>query len=247
MAPRDSRERKGSSSKAGGLKMRELVRASGVPKSTVLFYLSAGLLPPPLRTGPNRAWYDPECVARIELIRRLQREERLSLAEIAGRLREGKRSHFPAPLPRWVGKDPAPGVSPREPACDAESFSRQTRIPPEQLERLVARGLLLPDPEGRFVEEDFAAARALAALLAAGFDGRDLGEYVDAAKGLALLERRLLDREAGGGQEARQSVAARLAALRRYLFVDRLERLADRQKKSDPAHGGRREPEPWLD
>ena len=29
-----------------GLKMRELVRAAGVPKSTILFYLAAGLLFP---------------------------------------------------------------------------------------------------------------------------------------------------------------------------------------------------------
>ncbi|MEJ5357343.1 MAG: MerR family transcriptional regulator [Desulfobacterales bacterium] len=225
--------------------MRELVRAAGVPKSTVHFYLAAGLLPPPVRTGPNTAWYNPECVARIELIRRLQREERLRLAEIAERLRGLGKAGLPQPppTPRQGGKDSRPEVFSRRTACDAEGFSRETGISRDQLARLVERGLILPRREGRFDAEDLAAGRALAALFAAGFDDGDLGEYADAAERLALRERGLLERRGGGAGAA----ADRLAALRRYLFVERRERLAVRKEKNAPLRGPQRDPEPWID
>ena len=62
--------------------MRELVAASGVPKSTILHYLNEGLLPPPVKTGRNVAYYDPSCVERLNFIKFLQKKHRLPLEEI---------------------------------------------------------------------------------------------------------------------------------------------------------------------
>ena len=45
--------------------MNELTGATGVPKSTILYYIAQGLLPEPRKTSPNMAYYDPACVERL--------------------------------------------------------------------------------------------------------------------------------------------------------------------------------------
>ena len=67
---------------AGLLKMSELVEASGVPAATIKHYLREGLLPEPIKTSRNMAWYRPETVERIALIRRLQDERFMRPAEV---------------------------------------------------------------------------------------------------------------------------------------------------------------------
>ena len=63
--------------------LQELAGAAGVTPRTVRYYISEGLLPSPDR-GP-RAHYDAEQLARLRLIRQLQRNH-LPLAEIRRRL-----------------------------------------------------------------------------------------------------------------------------------------------------------------
>jgi DNA-binding transcriptional MerR regulator len=63
--------------------LQELAGAAGVTPRTVRYYISEGLLPSPDR-GP-RAQYDPDQLARLRLIRQLQRNH-LPLAEIRRRL-----------------------------------------------------------------------------------------------------------------------------------------------------------------
>lgn len=53
--------------------MNELTSATGVPKSTVLYYLGQGLLPQPRKTSPNMAYYEPSSIDRIRLIQQLQK------------------------------------------------------------------------------------------------------------------------------------------------------------------------------
>jgi DNA-binding transcriptional MerR regulator len=59
--------------------MGALAEASGVPAATIKHYLREGLLPPPVKTSRNSAWYSPEYVDRIKLIKRLQEERYLPL------------------------------------------------------------------------------------------------------------------------------------------------------------------------
>lgn len=59
--------------------MGELAEASGVPAATIKHYLREGLLPAPVKTSRNSAWYSPEYVDRIKLIKRLQEERYLPL------------------------------------------------------------------------------------------------------------------------------------------------------------------------
>jgi len=63
------------------LTLRELAAESGLPERTIRFYISRGLLDPPLRGGRGAA-YGPDHLARLQEIRTLQAKG-LMLAEIA--------------------------------------------------------------------------------------------------------------------------------------------------------------------
>lgn len=64
--------------------LAELARVTGVTPRTVRYYVAQGLLPGPNDAG-KAAWYGDEHLARLRLIRELQRQH-LPLAEIRQRL-----------------------------------------------------------------------------------------------------------------------------------------------------------------
>ena len=68
--------------------MGELAEASGVPAPTIKHYLREGLLPEPVKTSRNMAYYPPDFVDRIRLIKRLQEERFMPLRVIRGALEE---------------------------------------------------------------------------------------------------------------------------------------------------------------
>ena len=61
------------------LKIGELARRAGVNRGTVQHYLREGLLPRPVKTHRNMAWYDAGSVERIKVIKALQKERYLPL------------------------------------------------------------------------------------------------------------------------------------------------------------------------
>lgn len=65
------------------IRMGELSRRSGVPSSTIKYYIREGLLPgATVATTRNSALYDPALVAQLERIRRMQQEQFLPLWRI---------------------------------------------------------------------------------------------------------------------------------------------------------------------
>ena len=71
------------------LRMGELAEASGVPAPTIKHYLREGLLPEGVKTSRNMAYYPPEFVDRIRLIKRLQEERFMPLRAIKEVLDDG--------------------------------------------------------------------------------------------------------------------------------------------------------------
>jgi MerR family copper efflux transcriptional regulator len=68
-------------SKVNGMRIGELSRTSGVPRSALRYYEQAGLLRPPQRTASGYRGYDEGAVGRLAFIRAAQGVG-LSLAEI---------------------------------------------------------------------------------------------------------------------------------------------------------------------
>jgi DNA-binding transcriptional MerR regulator len=64
------------------MKISELSDSSGVAVATIKFYLREGLLPAGRRSAPNQAQYGKTHLARLDLIRVLQKKAGMSLADI---------------------------------------------------------------------------------------------------------------------------------------------------------------------
>lgn len=80
------------------MKMRDLEQRTGVRREMIHFYFRNGLLPEPARPKPNVADYGEEHVRSILAIRRLQDDQRLSIAEIKQALNGKATSGHTAPM-----------------------------------------------------------------------------------------------------------------------------------------------------
>lgn len=79
--------------------MKDLVERTGMSKEAIRFYLAEGLLPPPIKSARNMAWYGQEHVEGLRQIRRLREDHFLSLKAIRLVLNGGDESQFtPAQL-----------------------------------------------------------------------------------------------------------------------------------------------------
>jgi DNA-binding transcriptional MerR regulator len=70
----------------GHLKVSHVAARAGVLPSTVRYYMKLGLVHPLGTTPGGYSLFDEAAIARVAEIRRLQKDERLTLEEIAGRL-----------------------------------------------------------------------------------------------------------------------------------------------------------------
>jgi DNA-binding transcriptional MerR regulator len=63
-------------------RMRDLCSLTGLSRQAIHFYIQQGLVPEGTKTGRNMAYYGPEHVERLRLVRRLQEERYLPLKQI---------------------------------------------------------------------------------------------------------------------------------------------------------------------
>ena len=78
----------------GRLRMRDLVRESGLPRETIHFYKLQGLLPEPIKTGRNTALYTQAHLDRLRHIRELQERQFLPLKAIRAILDDSAHEDF---------------------------------------------------------------------------------------------------------------------------------------------------------
>jgi DNA-binding transcriptional MerR regulator len=190
----------------GLLKMRELAERSGVSAGTIKHYLREGLLgggQEIVRTSRNMAYYPPEYVERIRLIKRLQEDRFMPLRVIRGVMDddpEGVRSLVE--LEDRILERALERGERRERAGRAEVRER-FGLPERMLDRLAELGVLTPDERG-YDADDVQILQAMARFRAGGFD-EALGftvyetlRYQQALQPLVQEEvRALLDRLAG--------------------------------------------------
>jgi len=197
-----------------GLKMSELADASGVSAGTIKHYLREGLLGEEegiVRTSRNMAWYPPEYVERIRLIKRLQ-EERF--------------------LPLRLIKELLADRPPRTPRAAVD-------LPENVLDRLAELGVLTPDDDG-YDPDDVAVIQAIARFRAGGYDEAlgftvyDTLRYRDALRPLvekevALLLERLGDVEPGRAVEivraGREPLRELIGAMHSKMLLEELRRV----------------------
>jgi DNA-binding transcriptional MerR regulator len=172
----------------GLLKMSELAERSGVSAGTIKHYLREGLLGEGediVRTSRNMAYYPPEYVERIQLIKRLQEERFMPLRVIKERILEGAVQQ---------------GEGERVSAAEAR---RRYDVPRNVLDRLAEIGVLTPTARG-YDADDVKIIEAIARFRAGGYDEQlgftvfDTLRYRAALEPLVVEEvRTLLERLAG--------------------------------------------------
>ncbi len=144
----------GKTDRAGLLKAGALARAAGVSITTVKYYVKEGLVQPACKTGPNMAYYSPDCVERIRLIKSLQKDRFYPLSVIRSLLESGMGNTHEVELLNAIHKVDYRSSSETWSAAEA---ARQSGLTRPQIARLTEAGLLRPETEKgrpRYTESD---------------------------------------------------------------------------------------------
>lgn len=181
----------------GLLKISELAERAEVPVATVRHYLREGLLPEGVKTSRNMAYYPPEFVERIRLIKQLQEERYMPLRVIRDlfdsadgdldRLRN---------LAETGDELLTLALHEQERVPEAEILERYD-IPERALRRLTELGVLTPNEDG-YATTDVRIIEAIARFRAAGwnettgFGARDVARLMEGLRPVIADEIRLV-------------------------------------------------------
>ncbi|HWG08106.1 MAG TPA: MerR family transcriptional regulator [Solirubrobacteraceae bacterium] len=210
------------------LKMSELAERSGVSAGTIRHYLREGLLGEGediVRTSRNMAYYPPEYVERIELIKRLQEKRYMPLRVIKGTLEEdpGRVRALIELEDRILERALASAEDSRR--VSPKAVQERYEIPRNVLDRLAEIGVLTPN-RGGYDQDDVKIIEAIASFRAGGYEEAlgftvyDTLRYREALEPLVQAEvRALLERLAGEVEveRAMEIVAAGVEPLRELL------------------------------
>ncbi|HEX4437828.1 MAG TPA: MerR family transcriptional regulator [Solirubrobacteraceae bacterium] len=210
------------------LKMSELAERSGVSPGTIRYYLREGLLgngEDIVRTSRNMAYYPPEYVERIALIKRLQEERFMPLRVIRGALREDPdRVTALIELEDRI-LDRALASAEESKRVSRKLVAERYGVPRNVLDRLADIDVLTPNKRG-YDSDDVKIIEAIASFRAGGYEEAlgftvyDTLRYREALEPLVADEvRALLDRLAGEVEveRAMEIVAAGVEPLRELL------------------------------
>jgi DNA-binding transcriptional MerR regulator len=151
------------------LRISELAERADVPVATVRHYLREGLLPEGVKTSRNMAYYPPDSVERIRLIKRLQEQRFMPLRVIKELLdsANGDLDRLSALaesgdtlLARALGPDKR---------THEDEILRRFEIPERALRRLTEVGVLSPNDDG-YSQTDVRIIEAIARFRAAGWN-----------------------------------------------------------------------------
>jgi DNA-binding transcriptional MerR regulator len=188
------------------LKMSELAERSGVSPGTIRYYLREGLLGDGediVRTSRNMAYYPPDYVERIALIKRLQEERFMPLRVIRGALREDPdRVRALVELEDRIIERALASAEDRG-RVSRKAAAERYGVPRNVLDRLADIGVLSPNGRG-YDRDDVEIIEAIASFRAGGYEEAlgftvyDTLRYRDTLEPLVQEEvRALLERLAG--------------------------------------------------
>ena len=152
------------------LRISELAERSDVPVATIRHYLREGLLPEPVKTSRNMAYYPPEFVERIRLIKQLQEERFMPLRVIRDLLdreeSDPERLRAMLDLEDRILRRALADESERVPV---DEIRERYDVPQEVLDRLAELEVLTPDEKG-YSPSDTRVIEAISRFRAGGYD-----------------------------------------------------------------------------
>jgi DNA-binding transcriptional MerR regulator len=192
------------------LRMGELARASGVSAATIKHYLREGLLPEPVKTSRNMAYYPAEFVERIRLIKQLQEERYMPLRVIKDLLEEDpERARALIELGDRLLEHALASESER---ISAAEVHHRYDVPQEVIDRLAELAVLTPDKNG-YSPTDVRIIEAISRFRAGGYEERigftvyDTLRYKEAMASLVKQEVDVLMERLAGEMDPDEAMA----------------------------------------
>jgi DNA-binding transcriptional MerR regulator len=231
-------------SENGLLKMKELAEASGVSAGTIKHYLREGLLPEPVKTSRNMAYYPPEFVERIRLIKQLQEERFMPLKHIKAVLdQDPERARALVELEDLILERAA--AAQEQGRVSRTEVKRRYDIPANVLERLEELEVLTPNSRGYDLDdvkiiEAISRFRAGGYVEELGFTVYDTLRYREALEPLVKQEvGALLERLAGEVEpdQAAEIIAAGTEPLRALIGAMHSKLLVAELRRQRDARG----------
>ena len=165
------------------IKISELANLTGVSKQTIHFYMREGLLPPPVKTSNNMAYYGPEYIKDIQLIKELKETRYLPLAVIKMILTAKRKGddYADADHLEFIEElfTSAPAAETSSSISESELII-ESHLSLNEIERLEELKLMTPliSTEGkRYDDMDISIARMAGRLLKMGMSLEDLVLY----------------------------------------------------------------------
>ena len=149
------------------MKIGELAEASGVPVPTIKHYLREGLLPEGVKTSRNMAYYPPELVDRIRLIKQLQEDRFMPLRAIKAVLDEDPEQA--RALLELEDNILERALAAERTRTGAAEVRQRYGIPKEVLDRLEELEVLSPNSRG-YSPSDVKIIEAISRFRAGGYD-----------------------------------------------------------------------------
>jgi len=228
------------------LRMGELAKASGVSAATIKHYLREGLLPEPVKTSRNMAYYPADFVDRIKTIKQLQEERYMPLRVIKELLEEDPdRAKALIELGDRLLQHALASESER---ISAAEVRHRYDVPQDVIDRLAELEVLTPDEHG-YSPSDIRIVEAISRFRAGGYEERigftvyDTLRYKQAMASLVKEEVDVLMERLAGEMDPDEAMALieagnqplndLLAAMHTKALVAELER----RRGTDSANG----------
>jgi DNA-binding transcriptional MerR regulator len=167
-------------------RMRDLCELTGLSRQAIHFYIAQGLVPEGTKTGRNMAYYGPEHVERLQLVRRLQEERFLPLKAIRALLAAETAAVDPAKRALLAEVGARLGQHSTPTLVDAAEACERRGVPMHDFDEMVELGMIAAkdgkvSSESLWLLEAWGQFRALGFTDKLGFSVRDLQAYESAA------------------------------------------------------------------
>jgi DNA-binding transcriptional MerR regulator len=163
------------------MRMKDLVAATGVPKGTIQYYINEGLIPAPIKTQTNMAYYSDAHVNAIRLIKELQSKRYLPLSVIKKLIDQEKNGLSVEEIQTIAKMDGKLFTNLQESLTirkvNARQLSERTGADLSEIKELETLGILHPRQKGRqkyFDEDDIRVMECWKKLRELGFS-KELG------------------------------------------------------------------------
>jgi len=172
-------------------KISELVSKTGVPKSTILYYIREGLLPQAQKLKPNVHRYSDEHIELIKYISYMKENFQTSNEHLKNILQNRNQSFSSSSSMITPLMNTLSSVSPDDEHYTKEAFTKRFHVDEALLETLLQDEILTPLGENDFTEKEASMVKLVSHYLETGIDYDILRQYVFHAKSLSLLEHRM--------------------------------------------------------